>query len=257
MRSRLILLVLVSIAAIPLSAQLGAPRVGNARYADGTVRSVFGLDANFVVGPERMTGTAASFSDQGGLVATSGKIQLLRPDGTVAGEYATPEVNPLLDIDGDLNSAVAWLPSTHTLLWWSGAGFNATQVAGELPGRATSVQSDGSTATFLVTAADGSVLRTAVTVANGDIASAEVVPGAQGPAFAQASFVVFRAERGLAVEQANGDIRILSFAAPDLQIERMSSNWLHIHSAATNQDWALHLNRSVCELWQLPQEAGK
>jgi hypothetical protein len=255
MRSRFTLLVLVCVAAIPVSAQLSAPRVGNSRYADGTVHSVFGLDANFVVGPQWLTATAASFSDQGGLVASSGKIQLLRPDGTVAGEYATAEANPLLGIDGDLNTAAAWLPSTHTLLWWSGTGFTATQVAGELPGAATSIQSNGSTATFLVTAADGSVLRTTVTLASGDITSVDVVPGARGPAFAQGSFVVFHAERGLAVEQANGDIRTLSFAAPDLQIERMSSQWLHIHSSAANQDWALHLNGSVCQIWQLPAPA--
>ncbi|MGH7139436.1 MAG: hypothetical protein ACREHD_27135 [Pirellulales bacterium] len=241
---------------------MSAPKAGNVRYADGSVRAVYGFDANFVLGPAWTKASAVAFSDKGGILGSSGKIDLLRPDGSVAGAYATAESQPLLGIDGDLNTAVAWLPASGALVWWNGSAFRTTQLAGMLPGVATSVQSDGTTVTFLVTASDGSVLRTTVALSTGDFGSINIVPGARGPAFAQGPFVVFRNDQGLAVEQANGNVRTLDFPAPDLQIERMSSDWLHIHSSATNRDWALHLSRFVCALWQLPveavsQEAGK
>lgn len=260
MRFPALLVFLLSAAVVPLHAQrstpLSAPEVGNVRYTDGSVRAVYGFDANFVLGPVWAKASAAAFSNEGGLLAEHGAIELLRPDGSIAASYATHESHPLLGIDGGPNTAVGWLPSPGTLVWWDGSALRSTPLAGSLPGTATSVQSDGTTATMLVTAEGGTVLRVVVALASGDIVSSDVVPGARGPAFLQGPFVVFRNEQGLAIEAPNGDLRTLEFPASDLQIERMSSNWLHVYSTAMHRDWALHLSRSVCRLSQLP-EMGK
>src|SRR5579875_1764717 len=93
----------VCFAAGLLPAQVSIPRIGLARYADGSVWAVNGLRANFVLGTRLLTTvTAASFSDAGGLVAIPGEIDLIRPDGSVVGRYRTDETQPLLDIPGAL-----------------------------------------------------------------------------------------------------------------------------------------------------------
>lgn len=252
-------LLLLPLAVVPsLAAQLTAPEAGNVRYADGGVHTIYGFDANFVVGPAWAKASTVAFSEKGGILALLRKIELVRPDGSVAAEYSTFEPHPLLSIGEGLNTAIAWLPSSGALVWWDGSRFRTTQLGGRLPGTPTSLQSDGSTATFLVTASDRSVLRVSVDLASDDIASVNVVPGARGPAFSEGPFIVFRNNQGLAIEQPNGAIRTLPYPAPDLEIERMSSSWLHIHSAALNRDWALHLTRTVCALWRLPEpEAGQ
>ncbi|MGH9608867.1 MAG: hypothetical protein ACRD34_04245 [Bryobacteraceae bacterium] len=250
---------LLPLAVLPLlAAQLSAPKAGNVRYADGGVRAIYGFDADFVLGPSWTKASTVAFSEKGGILALLRSVELVRPDLSVAGEYPTSDPHPLLGIGDGLNTAIAWLPSSGALVWWTGSRFQTTPLAGVLPGTPTSLQSDGATATFLVTAPDGSVLRVSVDLASGDIDSADVVPGARGPAYAEGRLVVFRNHQGLAIEQPNGAIRTLPYPAPDLQIEHMSSGWLHIHSAALNRDWALHLTRSVCALWRLPEpEAGQ
>lgn len=254
MRSPALFALLLSAAVAPLAqAQLSAPEVGNVRYMDGSVRTIYGFDSNFVVGPAWAKASAVAFSNRGGILATNGAIELLRADGTVAASYSTAEAHPLLGMDGGLNTAVAWLPSSGTLLGWNGSALRSVALAGTLPGTASSIQSDGTTATMVVTGEGGVVLRITVALANGDVVSSDVVPGARGPAFLHGSFVVFRNGQGLAVEAPNGDIRTLEFPAPDLQVERMSSDWLHIHSDAMKEDWALHLSRSVCKLSRLPE----
>lgn len=252
-------LLLLPLAVMPLlAAQLSAPKAGNVRYADGSVRTVYGFDANFVLGPAWAKASTVAFSEKGGILALLRRIELVLPDGSVAAEYSTSDLYPLLGIGDGLNTAIAWLPSSSALVWWDGSRFRTTRLAGTLPGTPTSLQSDGSIATFLVTASDRSVLRVSIDLASGDIASVDVVPGARGPAFSEGPFVVFRNDQGLAIERPNGAIRTLPYPAPDLEIERMSSGWLHIHSAALHRDWALHLTPSVCELSRLPEpEAGQ
>jgi hypothetical protein len=116
----------VCFAAGLLSAQVGIPRVGLVRYADGSVWAVNGLKANFVLGTRLLTAvTAASFSDSGGLVAIPGEIDLVRVDGSVVERYKTDEAQPVLDISGALPTATIYLPSTHTALHWNGSSFGA------------------------------------------------------------------------------------------------------------------------------------
>jgi len=252
MRSRYRALLLSSVlAAMPAFAQLKTPEIGAARY--GTeVRKIYGLEANFVVGPEWLTASALSFSQAAALVANSGKIQLIHRDGTVAGEYATAESAPLLGIGGSLNTAIAWLPGSQTLLWWDNGSFHTTQLAGALPGVASSIQSDGQEASLLVTESNGSVLRVIVDLNTGNLRSAELMPGVRGPAFAMGNFILFRNAEGLAVADGSGTIRVLDFPAADPVFEQMSSEWVHLRSPSLKQDWALHVNSSVCKLWLLP-----
>ena len=111
-----------------LPAQVGTPRVGMVRYADGSVWTVNGLKANFVLGMRLLTSVnAASFSDSGGLIAIPGEVDLVRLDGSVIGRYPTDEPRPVLDISGDLASAIIWLPSKHTQVHWNGSSFVVTE----------------------------------------------------------------------------------------------------------------------------------
>jgi hypothetical protein len=122
----------VCFAAGLLPAQVGIPRIGLVRYADGSVWAVNGLKANFVLGTRLFTAvTSASFSDADGLVAIPGEIDLIRLDGSIVGRYRTEETQPSLDIPGGLTSATIYLPATHTAVRWNGTRFDATD--GENP----------------------------------------------------------------------------------------------------------------------------
>jgi hypothetical protein len=77
----------------------------------------------------------------------------------------------------------------------------------------------------------------------------------QGPAFLQSNFVVFHDDQGLEIESANGLRHTLPMPAADLAAERMSNDWLHISSASTKQDWALHLSNTALDLSALPGSA--
>ncbi|MFL6351539.1 MAG: hypothetical protein ACJ74Z_06785 [Bryobacteraceae bacterium] len=238
-----------------LHGQVSTPEIGIVRYADSAVRPIYGVEANLVVGKQIVrTADAVSFSDFGGLVAVNGHIQLIDRHGSVLGEYHSTETKPLLNIDGKLTTAVAYLPSQEALLYWTGTSFVATQLGkGSFSGIPTSVQIQGAhSAKLLATTNGGSVSEITISLDTNQPTSVKFLPGVQGPAFLHHAFVVFHDKQGLEVEAPNGSRQTVRLASTDLVIERMSSDWLHLSSARTQQSWALHLNNTALHLSEMP-----
>ena len=239
---------------LPLLAQISAPRVGTARYQDGSFHTVQGLPSNMIVADLPLdSADAASFSDKGGLISQNGKISLLASDFSVVGEYPAAE-KPLLSIDGALTSALAWLPSSHSLLHWNGTSFDAFTVTdSDLEGRVTDIQSLGTRqARLIVQHSDHSVSAVSISLRTGNLVSSETLPGVRGYAFGQGCFVVSASEKELVVDDLRGYRRSVVLPAPDFAIERMSNNWLHLSSASLQQNWALYLTQADLQLSMLP-----
>ena len=262
MRSRIVRIALPVLAAGILQAQVHAPQVGVIRCSDGSVRAVYGLAANFILASKPFASAgSASFSDRAGLTAANGRIELIKTDGTRIGEYESHEASPVLNVDGDAASAIAWLPSDHAILRWTGASFQLYPLS-PLEGRVTSLKATSpDRAQLLVLNEDGSTSRATVTLSTGELVSLDAVPGTSGPAFAQQAAVISQEQNRLVVETANG-LRQPLPVPEDVTIERMSTGWLHLSSATTNRHWALHVSGPQIELFVLPgvrsgKEAGK
>jgi hypothetical protein len=258
MRPRIFASFLSFICVIAFAGQVMTPRIGFAHYADGSLRAVSGVASAFVVSDALLRGAdAASFSDAGGLISGSGKIQLVDSSLAVIAEYGSAETNPVLNVDGPLDGAVAWLPSSHVLLHWTGTEFRATSIDDSSVDRVLSVRmKDTATAEFLIAAAKEGVLRAEISLETGAVRSINVVPGVTGSAFLQQGFVISQDQNGLQVLSASGRIQTIPFAGRDLRFERMSANWVHIVSTATHQDWALHVGSRITDLSELPTPAG-
>lgn len=243
---------------LPLLAQLSVPKVGTARYQDGSLHSVQGLSANMIVAPLPLdSAEAASFSDSGGIVSQNGTIRLLAPDFTVVAEYPAHE-KLVVSIDGALTSALAWLPNSHTLLHWNGSAFDAIGIAeSDIEGTVTGLQLSGTQqARLIVQHADGSVSAVTISLHGGNLVSSELLSGVRGYAFGQGSYVVSVSNQELVVDNLQGYRRSVAFAPQDLVIERMSNNWLHLYSPAAHRNWALHVTQAELELSLLPGVRG-
>jgi hypothetical protein len=244
----------LSLLGLPSPGQINSPRIGTARYPDGTFHTVEGLHANMIVADLPLDpAQVASFSDSGGLIAQNGSIRLLSSAFAVVSEYPTGE-KPLLSIDGDLTTALAWLPVSHILLHWDGTKFEALEVAeSDIEGTVTDLQSAGSKqARLIVVHSDNTVSGVTVSLRTGNLVTSEPLPGVRGYTFGQGLFVVYAAEKELVVDNLRGYRRSVSLDAPDLVIERMSTSWLHLYSPSLQQNWALHLTQADLQLSLLP-----
>jgi hypothetical protein len=237
--------------AAALAAQVSAPRVGFARFSGGNVHIVSGLPANLLVGDVSIARTdRASFSDFGGLLARQGEIVLVDANARLIASFASGDAAPVLNIDGALTTAIAWLPSSHSILYWDGKDFLRTEA--NLAGEVTAVETiEPGKARLFVRQADTSIAAVVVSRKTGQVLDSQTLPGIVGQAIAQHSFVVAADSKALIVESSNGQRRVLPIAGRDLTIERMSSDWLHIFSSS-GEHWALHLTENDLQLSQMP-----
>ncbi len=262
-----------------LVAQVTTPSIGILRSAGGTVRPVYGVQANLVLGkPMPFRADAATFSDAGGLIAFNGRIQLVSRNGSVMATHESHERAPLLNIDGDLTTAVAYLPLQAALLHWEprsravmedsvrsgwrrpamsdpvmGAFALVHLEEGSFPGTVTSIQAQGAHAARLLSVTkQGDVHQVTVSLDTGQTISANWLPGIHGPAFLYQQFVLFHGNQELEVEARDGRRRTVPISASDLRIERMSQDWVHLSSRSAKQEWALHVNGTELELSELP-----
>jgi hypothetical protein len=254
MRSIVLLrFVLPMLAAGSLQAQVHAPQAGVVRYADGSVHPVYGVPGSFIVGPAwSVRAIAISFSDQAGLVTEAGAIRLLSASGAEIGKYASSEAAPVLSVEADAQSAMAWLPEQQAIIRWNGKSFDRSALPpGSIAGPVTSVRAVGKNEAELLVFENGAASRITISLGQqSSIRNIESVPGASGPALGFGSLLLFRDKGGITLENANGLRRTLPLP-PDLTAERMSSHWLHLHSRDARQDWALHLDAHA-ELLLLP-----
>ena len=240
-------------ASAALQAGIDAPQVGFTRHTDGTVHSLYGMHANFIYGRQTFSlAQAASFSDQAGLLSVRGQLELLSSSGEVTATIKVNEAKPVLNVDGDATTAIAWLPTQQALALMSGDSFTLLPVGGAFSGNVTSLLRQGSAAQLFVTAPDASVSRIDIDLGSGAVTAVQPMPAATGSVFKQQSFLLFHDDAGLEVLAPDSSMRTLPLAASDLTFERLSSAWVHLHSAALNQDWALHLDSSSLELSELP-----
>lgn len=251
----------VPLACIPMIAQLSVPKIGVVRYSDGTLHSVRGLPSNILISDlSHDSVQAASFSDGGGLIFANGAIRLLNVDMSTVAEYPTSE-KPLLAIDGELTSALVWLPQSGKLLRWDGSQFVSLDLdTSEIDGAVTGLARSGSKqAVLIIQRADNSVARVAVSLRTGNLVTSELLPGVRGYTFPQGSFMLFASDKELIADDLHGYRRSTPIPASDILVERMSSNWLHLYSPSLKQSWALHLTSADLDLSQLPgapEQAG-
>ncbi len=238
-----------------LTAQVHSPSAGVIRYGSLPVQGLYGIPGNFVpVKASFGIADAISFSDAGGLIAANGRIELVRADGFPVATYEYGGVAPLLNIDRDLTSAVAWLPDTKSLLWWDGKRFATVKLSkSAFDEKVTSVAlTSSTTARLLVTHPDATVSAVVVSLATGNVISSDLLPGVSGPAFQFGSFLLWADEHGLQLQNKKGVQQTLSAPGTSFTAERMSSHWVHLYFSSDRTDWALHLSEKEPSLWRLP-----
>ena len=240
-----------------LAAQMGAPNPGFVRFAGAGVESALGLPGNLLLVPSAFPNAdAIAFSNRLGLVASAGRIRLVQTNGTVLGEAEYNGVAPVLNVDRQADSALAWIPSERVLLYWQSGNFERAE-AGAVPDQVTSVALVEPHIARLFTAnVDGTVSAIDVSLPSGTTRNATVLPGAHAPAYTFGTSLIYTDADGLQIERVDGKKCTLAAPARSFTAERMSSDWVHLYFATTKTHYALHLSGEPT-LSQLPAPATK
>jgi hypothetical protein len=243
------------------SAPMGTPVAGIVREPDHTLHPVYGVAGNLITGQALPLHDvqAASFSDEAGIVLSSGAVKLVNLDGSERASYSTAESQPVLGISQGPETAVAWLPSEQTLIRWTSAGFAPLLLdASGLPGPIVEVRTiaPGTVDLWLQTQTN-SIQHVRVSIANGAITTLQTTAGIIAPVVATKGSLIFYDADGLELQSAQSQSHTLPLNLSKAEIsgltfESASANWIHIASGSSGRQWMLRLGASGPSLCALP-----
>ncbi len=243
------------------AAPLGMPVAGIVREPDHTLRPVYGVAGNLIAGqPLALRDVeAASFSDQAGIVLSSGVVRLIDLDGTERASYPTAESQPVLSISQGPETAVAWLPSEQKLIRWTSAGFVSLPVeASQLAGPIVALQMSGPAAVdfWLRVQADG-IQHVRVSLVTGAMVALETTTSISSAFSVAGGSLIFYDSAGLEIESSPAQTHALplNLSAAELAgltFERASSHWIHIASVSAARQWMLRIGAPGPSLCALP-----
>lgn len=246
----------VPLLALAVQAQIKAPQMGAVRCADGSVRPVYGVPGALVLGkPIAISAVAASFSEAGGVIATTSAILLVDGAGKPLGQWTASDPGASVGIEADGTSAVAWLPKFSSLLTWNGSAFERTVVPVPPVGQVTSVRRDSASAYLLVADGAGSVSEYIISLTSGEILSIRYLPGITGKPLTFGSFLLFQDGAGIAIQSAAGS-QSIPLSGTKLTMEKMGNEWVHVIGSNSSGSWALHLAAEDSKLFELPGVSG-
>lgn len=240
---------------------LGTPLAGIVREPDHTLRPVYGVAGNLITGrPLPLQDVqAASFSDEAGIVLSSGAVKLVSLDGTEQTSYATAESQPVLGISQGRETAIAWLPSELKLIHWTSAGFAPLPLdASRLAGPIVQIQmtAPGGVDVWLRIQTD-SIQHVRVSVTNGAITPLETTAASNSPVFIAGSALISYSSDGLDIQSSQVQSRVLPLnlsekESSSLTFESASTRWVQIASSFSGRQWMLYLGASSASLCALP-----
>lgn len=256
MRGCLVLPLLLSVLVEPAFSQISAPQVGLVRYADGGVYRVTGVPGNYIIGDRLFDAVEAlNFSEAGGLMLRSRSLLLLDANASVIASYAAGAGKAVVGVQKKLDSSIAWLPSSNTIVHWDGATFHALAVPdGSMTGEVLSINKTASeTALLIVRQPGGNVEEETVSLLTGIVLARSVIADPTADIFRSGDLTVtIQTDQLVLSSLATGIGSAVPIRAKNVQFERMSGTCLHLHSASSGRNWILQTTGDQPSLFELP-----
>jgi hypothetical protein len=238
------------------AAQIRAPQLGFAGSADGTLRPVYGVAGNFILGPavlgkagagrvlsQAFSGSLGLLKTESTLVAFDGKGQVLATTDAAAGPA-------LFAFSPDGLTGLAYVPSSNTLIEWSAGRFEAVPFRQE-PDIVLAIALSNTLQASLIAQRDGAIWELAS-------ASQRALVGVTAPVLALASGeLVFSDVHGIVLRKPdNSEVHIAAQLPAKFSLQQMDGEWVQLCDLATPRRFAIRILSGREGFYQLP-EAGQ
>jgi hypothetical protein len=241
------------LAASALAQSLQPPQVGFALAADRTVRPVFGVAGNFVLGPSiAADALSQAFSRSLGLLKTDTTLSAFDSAGRVIATTQVATGPALFAFSPDGLSALAYVASENTLIEFRSGRFEMLPFRPE-----TAVIAIAFQATLLYQREEG-IIEIRVPLGHIHPSSRTVLTGVTAPVLPLSSGAfVFSDAKGIVLRQPDGSETHIAARLPaKFSLQQMSADWIQLSDSMTGRRFAIRITPGREAFYQLP-EAGK
>ncbi|HTW64486.1 MAG TPA: hypothetical protein VME17_07720 [Bryobacteraceae bacterium] len=249
---------LLSLSTLAAQTAIRPPQMGFAAAADGSLRPVYGVAGNFILGPAAAANVLSqAFSGSLGLLKTGSTLSAFDPQGHVLASIAVTDGPALFAFSPDGVTALAYVASSNTLIEWSGAKFSTVPFQPEADNILSIALPNAFEAALIVQRGD-ELWEVRLPLTHDQAASQQALPGLTAPVLALASgCLVFRDAGGIVLRQPdNSEVHIPAQLPASFSFQQMSSDWIQLADAATARRFAIRITPGREGFYQLP-EAGQ
>jgi hypothetical protein len=250
-----VLLIGSVIVAPRVAAQSGIrpPQVGFIGNADGTLRPVYGVAGNFILGPSIAARVISqAFSGSIGLLKTESTLEAFNQQGQILASTDAANGPALFAFSPDGLTALAYVPSSNTLVEWRAGRFSTEPLRREPEVVLAIALTSGSEASLIVQREDG--------IWEIQSGSERALPGVTAPVLALASGgLVFSDANGFVLRNPNGaEVHIAAPVPTRFSLQQIAGNWLQVSDLDTGRRSAIRIAPGREGFYRLPQpEAPK
>jgi hypothetical protein len=263
MKQLFLAILLAAGAAVTLVAQpaIQPPQLGFAAISGGSVRSVYGLAGNFILGPS-VAGSVLSqaFSGSLGLLKTASTLAAFDAQGHMLATSDTASGPALFAFAPDGVTALVYVASDNMLIEWTGFKF-AT-----VPFRPETSPDDIVLAIALPNAFEASLIvqrnegiwQVQLPFTRSRVNSQKALPGITAPLLALASGdLVYADANGIVLRKPdNSELHIAGKLPAQFSLTQMDADWVQVSDLAGPRRYAIRLTPGREGFYQLP-EAGQ
>lgn len=237
-------------------AQLGPPRLGCFLDQAGLLHSVYGVRANFSLGPVLESGVlSAACSERFALVKTEQTLEWLDLDAQLSRRWAAPGGPALFGLSQDSVPALVYFPRTSE--WFRLAQGELLPLAFDFTtadvGVLAIAQPDASWMAAVI-ARDGRLWLLKVRLADGQLEEETELAGVSAPLLLRPDgAMLFASEAELVLRTSNGAERRTPLPAHPAALYPMGSRWVHLGLAEPGGHLALLMLGDREELYRLPE----
>jgi hypothetical protein len=251
-------LIALSLSAAGLAAQpaLQSPEIGLIQAADHSLRPLYGIAGNFVLGDSMATGVvSAAFSGSLGLIKTDSALIAINRQSEILSNIDAPPGEALFGFSADGASALIYVGGPNQLFQWSQGTFAPVSFDPASFPRVSAVAFPDCDHAAIIVQRDDALWDVRISLATGKVDSQTALPMQVGPVMALASGdLIYRDVDGMVVRKSDGLEMHLEAVLPQrFSLQQIGENWIQIRDLDSNSQFALRLTTTREAVYALPE----
>jgi hypothetical protein len=234
------------------------PQAGFMRDSANSLRPVYGIAGNFLLGAPVATGVvSAAYSGLCGLIKTDSTVVVIDRAGSIAASIAAPEGPALFAFARIGDSALTYLSFAETLLVWDGRAFetvpfNPTMLAGSA---VVAIAAPDSEHAALIVQRDDGLWDVRMQLATGEIDAQTAIENVAAPLLMLATGeLVYSDGNGIVLRRPDGSDRHVEAQLPiSFEFQQMGQGWIQLRDLAGGQNFAIQITQNREQSYQLPE----
>jgi hypothetical protein len=251
------ILITLSMTPVAMWAQLTMPQVGFIQDVGNSLRPVYGLAGNFVLGDSVAANVeAASFSGSFGLLKTTSALVIVDRQGQVVASQDAPGGPALFAFSRNGTPALACLPAANALLQWSEGVFQQVPLDPQTFASTNilSIAAADRDRAALILQRDDGLWDVRILLATGEVISQTALLGMTAPALMLATGeLIYGDSNGFVVRKQDGSEKHIDGQLPStFALQQMGDRWIQVRDLATQQQYAVRLTDGKEQFYTLP-----